>query len=160
LASNKIFTLKPLIEKLKAHRVAEMQIVFTNGCFDILHAGHVHYLEAAKSEGDILVIGLNSDASMKAIKGEKRPIVGEKHRADVLAAVAYVDYVVLFDDPDPYQLIQDLMPDVLVKGDDWKESDIIGADIVKSHGGRVVRVPIIKGVSTTQIIERIVQRYG
>ena len=160
MALKKIFTLKPLKEKLKAHRVAGEQIVFTNGCFDLLHAGHVHYLEAAKAEGDILVIGLNSDASMRAIKGEKRPIVDEEYRGAVLAAVASVDYVVLFDDPDPYQLIQTLMPDVLVKGDDWKESDIIGADIVKSRGGRVVRIPVIKGVSTTQIIERIVQRYG
>ena len=130
----KILTLTRLEDALKRRRAAGDRIVFTNGCFDILHAGHVHYLETARSHGDVLVVGLNSDVSMKAIKGEKRPIVSEKQRAAVLASMACVDFVVLFVAPDPYRLIKTIVPDLLVKGDDWKESDIIGADIVKVNG--------------------------
>jgi len=135
-------------------------IVFTNGCFDILHVGHVRYLTAAKSEGDILVVGLNSDRSVKSIKGEKRPIVSQNQRAEVLAGLSCVDYITFFDDPDPLKLIQALGPDVLVKGDDWPENRIIGADFVKSKGGRVVRVPLVPGASTSKIIKQIIDSFS
>jgi rfaE bifunctional protein nucleotidyltransferase chain/domain len=156
LTSKKISTLRALVEKLKLHRTAGKRIVFTNGCFDILHAGHVHYLAAAKAQGDILVIGLNSDASVQRIKGAQRPIVPEDQRALVLASLEHVDYVAIFNEPDPHNLIQALMPDVLVKGADWEESEIIGADIVKKNGGRVVRIEMVPEVSTSKIIEKII----
>jgi D-beta-D-heptose 7-phosphate kinase/D-beta-D-heptose 1-phosphate adenosyltransferase len=135
-------------------------IVFTNGCFDILHVGHVRYLTAAKSEGDVLVVGLNSDTSVESIKGEKRPIVSQDQRAEVLAGLSCVDYLTFFDDPDPLKLIQALMPDVLVKGDDWPEDRIIGADFIKSKGGRVVRVSVVPGASTSKIIKKIIDAFG
>ncbi|MBW1698336.1 MAG: D-glycero-beta-D-manno-heptose 1-phosphate adenylyltransferase [Deltaproteobacteria bacterium] len=154
-----MLSLESLTEKLDSYRNLGKKIVFTNGCFDILHAGHVHYLGSAKSQGDILVVGLNSDVSVKAIKGENRPIVVQNQRAVILAALECVDYVTLFDEPDPYALIKAVSPDVLVKGQDWQESDIVGADIVKAGGGRVVRVPIKVNVSTSQIIDEIVKKY-
>ncbi len=134
-------------------------VVFTNGCFDILHAGHVRYLSAAKSLGDALIVGLNSDISVKIIKGEKRPIVSQEQRAEVLAALFCVDYVALFDEPDPLNLICAIKPDILVKGADWAEDKIIGADVVKSAGGRVERITIVPDISTSEIISRIVSRY-
>ena len=157
MASTKILSLALLQKELAVHKAAGKQIVFTNGCFDILHAGHVRYLTAARAEGDILVVGLNSDASVRVIKGRKRPLVSETHRAEVLAGLGCVDYVVIFDAPNPYCLIQTLMPDVLVKGSDWAEIDIIGADIVKKNGGRVIRVDLLPNVSTSKIIEKIIK---
>ena len=156
----KLKELGDLRETLKPLRNAGQRIVFTNGCFDILHAGHVRYLTAARQEGDLLVVGLNSDQSVKRIKGPQRPLVSEQQRAEVLAGLWCVDYIVIFDDPDPLRVIQTLQPGVLVKGDDWAENQIIGADVVKSDGGRVVRVPVVSGISTSRIIERIVQRFG
>ncbi len=156
----KLKELSDLRETLKPLRNAGQRIVFTNGCFDILHAGHVRYLTAARREGDLLVVGLNSDQSVKRIKGPQRPLVSEQQRAEVLAGLWCVDYIVIFDDPDPLRVIQALQPGVLVKGDDWAENQIIGADVVKSDGGRVVRVPVVGGISTSRIIERIVQRFG
>ena len=156
----KLKELSDLRETLKPLRNAGQRIVFTNGCFDILHAGHVRYLTAARREGDLLVVGLNSDQSVKRIKGPQRPLVSEQQRAEVLAGLWCVDYIVIFDDPDPLRVIQTLQPGVLVKGDDWAENQIIGADVVKSDGGRVVRVPVVGGISTSRIIERIVQRFG
>ena len=135
------------------------KIVFTNGCFDILHVGHVRYLSAAKNEGDLLVVGLNSDQSVRRIKGKRRPIVKQEHRSEILASLQVVDYVTLFDEPDPRKLIQSLKPSILVKGEDWSEDKIIGADIVKANGGRVVRVPLAGDASTSGIIERIVKHY-
>ncbi|MBW1821073.1 MAG: D-glycero-beta-D-manno-heptose 1-phosphate adenylyltransferase [Deltaproteobacteria bacterium] len=135
------------------------KIVFTNGCFDILHVGHVRYLAAARSEGDVLVVGLNSDESVKSIKSTKRPIVKQDERAEVLASLWCVDYIVLFNQPDPLILIQTISHDILVKGDDWTEENIIGADFVKKKGGRVVRVQVVPEASTSKIIERIVKRY-
>ncbi len=135
-------------------------VVFTNGCFDILHAGHVRYLTAAKAEGDVLIVGLNSDASMRKIKGDNRPIVAQEQRAEVLAGLACVDYITIFDEPDPYRLIKALMPNVLVKGADWPEDEIIGADIVKAAGGRVARIDVVPDISTSRIIETILVRYG
>ena len=160
MASTKILSLALLQKELAVHKAAGKQIVFTNGCFDILHAGHVRYLTAARAEGDILVVGLNSDASVRVIKGRKRPLVSETHRAEVLAGLGCVDYVAIFDAPDPYRLIQTLMPDVLVKGSDWAEIDIIGADIVKKNGGRVIRVDLLPNVSTSKIIEKIIKTFN
>ena len=159
-STDKILSLALLKKELAVHKAAGKQSVFTNGCFDILHAGHVRYLTAARAEGDILVVGLNSDASVRIIKGRKRPLVSETHRAEVLAGLGCVDYVAIFDEPDPYRLIQTLMPDVLVKGSDWAEIDIIGADIVKKNGGLVIRVDLLPDVSTSKIIEKIIKNYS
>jgi rfaE bifunctional protein nucleotidyltransferase chain/domain len=133
--------------------------VFTNGCFDLLHVGHVHYLAAARTEGDLLVVGLNSDQSVRANKGEHRPIVPEAERAEILAGLACVDFVTVFAEADPLRVIQALQPDVLAKGGDWAESEIIGADVVKQNGGRVVRLPVVEGASTRALIARILDRY-
>ncbi|SMC44504.1 D-beta-D-heptose 7-phosphate kinase / D-beta-D-heptose 1-phosphate adenosyltransferase [Desulfocicer vacuolatum DSM 3385] len=135
-------------------------IVFTNGCFDILHAGHVSYLQAAAHQGDVLVLGLNSDASVSRIKGPSRPVISQEHRSRVMAALACVDHVVIFDEPDPGELIRELNPHVLVKGADWAEADIIGADTVTQNGGRVARMVLEPDISTTIIIERIVARFS
>ena len=156
---SKIIELKDLQVKVAAIKESDKKVVFTNGCFDIMHVGHVRYLAAARSEGDVLVVGLNSDESVISIKGPKRPITSQDERAEVLSALLCVDYVVLFDEPDPLLLIQAIRPDILVKGDDWAEGNIIGADFVKDKGGRVVRVPVVPKASTSRIIERIVKRY-
>ena len=131
------------------------RVVFTNGCFDLLHRGHVHVLREAKACGDLLIAGVNSDKSVKQIKGPTRPVLPESDRSELLAAMEMVDYVVLFDEPDPYRVISAIRPDVLVKGGDWNSEKIIGADLVEKAGGRVVVIPYIKGFSTTEIIERI-----
>ena len=131
------------------------RVVFTNGCFDLLHRGHVHVLRRAKAAGDLLIVGLNSDRSVKSIKGPLRPILPESERAELIAAMEMVDYVVLFDEADPYSLIAAIVPDVLAKGGDWSAEKIIGADIVAQNGGRVEVIPYLKGFSTTEIIERI-----
>ena len=131
------------------------RIVFTNGCFDILHAGHVKYLGKAKSLGDLLILGLNSDCSVKKIKGPSRPIVSQKDRAVVIASLGFVDYVIIFSDTTPLRLIKAIRPHVLVKGADWKIGKIVGADFVKSYGGRIVAIPLVKGRSTTGLIRRI-----
>ena len=156
---SKIVTAGKLVSKLEKLRKSGKNIVFTNGCFDILHVGHVRYLAAARSEGDLLVVGLNSDASVRLIKGPKRPIVAQDQRAEVLASLGSVDYVVLFDEPDPLVLIQMLKPNILVKGEDWTEDNIVGADFVKSKGGKIVRINFADRSSSTGIIERIVERY-
>jgi len=156
---SKIVTLEKLVLELDKLRKSGKKIVFTNGCFDILHVGHVRYLAAARAEGDLLVVGLNSDASVRLIKGPKRPIVIQDQRAEVLASLGCVDYVVMFDEADPLKLIETLIPDVLVKGEDWTEENIIGAGFVKSNGGRVARIKFVDEISTSGIIERIVKRY-
>jgi len=130
-------------------------IVFTNGCFDIIHAGHVQYLEQAKQLGDILVVGLNSDSSVKRLKGNDRPVNSQQNRALVLAALESVDYVIIFEEDTPYELIKAIQPDVLVKGGDWQEDSIVGSDIVKSKGGKVISLPFWDGLSTTKIIETL-----
>jgi D-beta-D-heptose 7-phosphate kinase/D-beta-D-heptose 1-phosphate adenosyltransferase len=131
------------------------KIVFTNGCFDVLHFGHVHYLLQAKELGDILVIGLNSDDSVRRLKGPTRPINGEKERAFVLAALACVDYVVVFDEDTPKELIETVRPDVLVKGGDYTLDNIVGADFVTQNGGTVTTIPFVEGFSSTRIIEKL-----
>jgi rfaE bifunctional protein nucleotidyltransferase chain/domain len=131
------------------------KLVFTNGCFDLLHRGHVHVLREAKACGDLLITGINSDSSVKQIKGPARPVLPESDRCELLGAMEMVDFVILFNEPDPHDLISALRPDVLVKGGDWNVEKIIGADLVEETGGRVVVIPYIKGFSTTEIIERI-----
>ena len=159
-AANKVVALDKLVIGLDQDRKSGKKIVFTNGCFDILHVGHVRYLAAARNEGDLLVVGLNSDASVRTIKGDKRPLVPQDQRAEVLASLICVDYVVVFDAPDPATLIETLVPDVLVKGADWAEAEIVGGDFVKSRGGKVVRVSLVPAASTSGIIEKIVRRYS
>lgn len=137
---------------LKLH---QQKIVFTNGCFDVLHFGHVHYLLEANKLGNILVVGLNSDSSVQRLKGPSRPINGEKERAFVLAALSCVDYVVLFEEDTPENLIKSVQPDVLVKGGDYTLDKIVGADFVKQNGGIVTTIPFVEGYSSTQIIEQL-----
>lgn len=148
--------LSRIISRLKAKG---NRIVFTNGCFDILHYGHVKYLQDAKNKGDILIVGINRDCSIKKIKGPKRPIVDEKDRANIIAALESVDYVVLFSEDTPLKLINKLKPDVLVKGADWDISNIVGREIVQSYGGRVCTIKLAKGRSTTRMIKRITGLY-
>lgn len=131
------------------------KIVFTNGCFDVLHYGHVHYLLDAKSLGDLLVVGLNSDGSVRRLKGESRPINGEKERAFVLAALEFVDYIVVFEEDTPEKLIETVKPDVLVKGGDYQIENIVGADFVMQNGGTVTTIPFVEGFSSTRIIEQL-----
>jgi rfaE bifunctional protein nucleotidyltransferase chain/domain len=141
-------------------RKRKKKIVFTNGCFDILHAGHVRYLQEARALGDCLVLGLNSDQSIRQIKDPARPLIIEQQRSEVLAALECIDYVVLFDEADPYRLIEEVRPDVLVKGADWSLDKIIGADLVTSYGGEVRRLDLVPSISTSEIIDRILSRYG
>lgn len=131
------------------------KVVFTNGCFDILHAGHAQYLEEAKALGDILIVGLNSDHSVRRLKGESRPIISQEDRALLLAAIECVDYVVIFDQDTPLNLIKLIQPDVLVKGGDWKVADIVGSETVLAKGGEVFSLPFRDGISTSNIISRI-----
>jgi D-beta-D-heptose 7-phosphate kinase/D-beta-D-heptose 1-phosphate adenosyltransferase len=136
-------------------RKAGRVVVFTNGCFDLVHRGHIHLLRQAKALGDILIVGLNSDISVKTIKGPDRPIMPEADRIELIAALEMVDYVVVYSEPDPYHIIAAIKPNVLVKGGDWSADEIVGADVVEQNGGRVAVVPYLPEFSTTQIIERI-----
>ena len=136
------------------------RIVFTNGCFDIIHIGHIRYLRSARQYGDILIVGLNSDESVRKIKGDNRPIVPQTERAEVLSSLRFVDYVVIFNEPDPYNAIAAVRPDVLVKGGDWSVDNIIGRDIVESYGGDVLTIPFIEGASSSGIIENIIKKYS
>lgn len=131
--------------------------MFTNGCFDIVHLGHIDYLEKARALGDRLVLGLNTDASVSRIKGPLRPVVNEYARSRLMAAMAFIDLVVLFDEPTPKELIEAIRPDILVKGDDYTVATIVGADFVLANGGSVETIPLVKGYSTTSLIERIKQ---
>jgi rfaE bifunctional protein nucleotidyltransferase chain/domain len=136
-------------------RINGKVVVFTNGCFDLLHRGHVHLLREAKALGDILIVAINSDKSVKSIKGPTRPVLSETDRLDLIAAMEMVDYLVLFDQPDPTLIISALAPDILVKGGDWPAEEVIGANIVRNRGGKVVSIPYLQGYSTTKIIEKI-----
>jgi len=157
---DKIKTPAELAPLLSLLRATGQTIVFTNGCFDLLHPGHTRYLATARSLGHILVVAINSDASVRSIKGEKRPINSQADRAETLAALESVDFVTVFDEPDPYKVIAALQPDVLVKGGDWPIEKIIGRDIVQARGGKVVNVPYVDGASTTGIIEKILRIYS
>ena len=136
------------------------KVVFTNGCFDILHQGHVRYLYKAKKLGDYLIVGLNSDQSTKNIKGNNRPLITEEARAELLAALCFVDGVVIFNENDPLAIITYLQPHILVKGADWDEDDIVGAEFVKKRGGEVKRIPLIPNISTSDIIRRIIDLHS
>lgn len=148
-------TLENLLIDLARHRNLGRSIVFTNGCFDLLHAGHIAFLEAAGREGDVLVVGVNTDAGVRRLKGPDRPVCDQDARARVLSAIEAVDYVVLFDEDTPARLIQNVRPDVLVKGEDWRDKGVVGRETVEAAGGRVVLVPLVPGVSTTDLLERI-----
>jgi len=131
------------------------KVVFTNGCFDLLHRGHVHLLRQAKAVGDLLIVAVNSDRSVKEIKGLQRPVTSQTDRVELIGALEMVDYIVIFDEPDPYRLIATIKPNVLAKGGDWSAEKIVGADIVEQAGGRVTVIPYLPGYSTSEIIERI-----
>jgi D-beta-D-heptose 7-phosphate kinase/D-beta-D-heptose 1-phosphate adenosyltransferase len=148
--------LKATVDRLKREG---KKVVFTNGCFDILHAGHTRYLREARKLGDALILALNSDTSVRSIKGPMRPIVPEAERAEVVASLDSVDYVTVFDELTPLELIEFLRPDVIVKGGDWAEKDIVGAETVRKWGGRVAIMPEIEGASTTNIIDKVLQVY-
>lgn len=149
-----------LKEILSQIRADGRQVVFTNGCFDLIHVGHIRYLRRAKAEGDILVVGLNSDGSVRSLKGEKRPLVGQEERAELLAALEMVDFICIFSEADPLKLIKTLQPDVLVKGGDWKKEEVVGRKEVEGWGGKVVIAPLISGKSTKNLISRIVRSYS
>jgi len=157
---NKIYPKDELKAEVGRLKREGKKVIFTNGCFDILHAGHTRYLREAKKLGDVLILALNSDNSVRSIKGEKRPIVPEAERAEVVASLASVDYVTVFDELTPLALIEFLQPDVIVKGGDWAEKDIVGAAAVGKWGGRVAIMPEIEGASTTNVIEKVLQVYG
>jgi len=144
----------------EGYRQEGQTIVFTNGCFDLLHVGHVRYLQQARSYGDCLVVGVNSDRSVKVLKGEKRPIVNQDYRAELLAALESVSLVVIFDELDPLRLISLVKPDILVKGADWGPQHIIGREFVEQNGGQVIRLPLVPEMSTTHLINTIRDRFG
>ena len=151
----KIKSLEKLLKALRQARKKRLTVGFTNGCFDIIHAGHVKYLLKARTFCDILIVGVNTDSSVKKIKGPKRPVVGLRDRLLVMASLEMVDYVVSFKEATPAKLIKAIRPDFLIKGADWSKKDIVGAEFVKSYGGRVKRVPLVKGKSTTSLAEKI-----
>lgn len=131
------------------------KIVFTNGCFDILHSGHIKLLKKAKELGDVLILGINKDKSIKKLKGKGRPIMNEKQRIEIISAIEFVDYVVPFGQPTPEKLIKRIKPDIIVKGGDYKKNEVIGKDIVEKYGGKVYIFPLVKNISTTKIIKKI-----
>ena len=148
--------LRGIIKDLKAEG---KRIVFTNGCFDLLHLGHVRYLEKAKSLGDILVVGVNSDRSVQSLKGPGRPILPEEERAEILSGLACVDYLTIFNELTPFELISSLQPHILVKGGDWTKETTVGKEVVERSGGEVVILPLVEGSSSSNIIETILKRY-
>lgn len=149
--------LSSIVRRLKSKN---KKIVFTNGCFDLLHLGHIQYLAAAKKKGGVLIVGLNSDSSIKKLKGINRPIFPQSARAGVLAGLESVDYLTIFNELTPLKVIQRLRPDILVKGGDWKAKQVVGKDFVELYGGRVITIPFIKGYSTRLTIRTIVRRYS
>ncbi len=154
-ASTKLTSRDKLIVLVKKVQDSGHTVVFTNGCFDLLHPGHVHLLQSARRFGDLLIVAINTDASIRGLKGKGRPIYSEQERAFILSALACVDYVVLFHERTPIPLLEFLKPDVLVKGDHYTHHEVVGWDVVEAYGGRVERAPIMEGLSTTGAIERI-----
>lgn len=157
---DKILDRKTLRTKLGELRAQGKKIALTNGCFDILHVGHVRYLREAKKTADILVLALNSDSSVRSIKGEKRPVLSEQERAEIVAALEFIDFVTIFPELTPLELINFLQPDVLIKGGDWPEEKVVGREEIKKWGGRVAIIPEIEGKSTTNIMEKIKSLYS
>jgi rfaE bifunctional protein nucleotidyltransferase chain/domain len=160
MSVGKIKTLEQIVEVRAGYRERGSKVVFTNGCFDILHVGHVRYLNQARSLGDALIVGINSDGSVRELKGGGRPIVPEMERAEVVAALASVDHVFIFQDLTPQHVIDVIVPDLLVKGADWDIADIVGRETVESAGGAVLNVPLVEGSSTTEIVTRVLERFG
>lgn len=148
--------IKKISEKLK---LKGKTIVFTNGCFDIIHPGHIKVLKKAKSIGDILIVGLNSDKSIKKIKGKNRPIIDQKGRCEILSSLWMVDYIVLFDEDTPEKLIKSIIPNFIVKGSDYKKEEVVGKDIIEKYGGKVIIVPLYKNYSTTNLIRKINENF-
>ncbi len=155
--NKKIFDWHTIKTQINYWRKASSKVVFTNGCFDLLHYGHIYYLSQAADLGDYLIVGLNADASVQRLKGRHRPIKDEKNRLHILAALSFVDAVILFQEDTPYQLIQLIQPDILVKGGDWQAKDIIGSDIVLEKGGKVLSLPFIEGYSTTALEQKVIK---
>jgi rfaE bifunctional protein nucleotidyltransferase chain/domain len=153
----KIKELSDARKEVERLRSDNKKIIFTNGCFDILHIGHTRYLYAARELGDFLIVAVNSDQSVKAIKGPDRPVMNQSERSEILASLECVDMVIIFDEDNPMEVIRYLMPDILVKGGDWKEEDIIGADVVKAAGGEIHRIPFVAGYSSSEIIKKIMK---
>jgi D-glycero-beta-D-manno-heptose 1-phosphate adenylyltransferase len=153
--SDKVKNLNELKAITTAARIDRKTIVFTNGCFDLLHRGHIYLLREAKALGDLLIVAINSDQSVKVIKGPTRPILSEIDRLELIASMEMVDYVLLFEEPDPSNIISILRPHILVKGGDWPTEEVVGRDIVQTNGGKVVVIPYLKGFSTTEIIAKI-----
>lgn len=158
--SKNILSRKEIIEVRKKLKLENKKVVFTNGCFDILHAGHVDYLNKAKAAGDILIVALNSDKSTRSIKGENRPIVNERERGFIMANLKAVDYVTFFNEDTPAEIISELIPDVLIKGADWDINKIVGKDIVEANGGEVKTIEFVNFQSTTNIIDTVLERYS
>lgn len=159
MLKEKIKTLNALKRILSRLKKKGKRVVFTNGCFDLLHFGHAKYLEEAKKKGDILVVGINSDRSVRSIKGGKRPVVSQKDRLGLVAALESVDYAVMFEALTPLKLIKAINPDIMVKGSDWSRKEIVGGDLVRESGGRVSTVKLVKGRSTTNLIRKIAKAY-
>ena len=155
----KITSLSSLKRKVAQLKHNGKRIVFTNGCFDILHYGHTKYLQDAKAKGDYLVVAINSDSSIKKIKAKNRPVIGQADRLKVVAALGCVDFVVMFKEDNPLKVIKALKPDILIKGSDWSKKGIVGADFVESYGGKVQTINLIKGRSTSAIIEKIIREF-
>ncbi len=160
LQGTKITSLSSLKRKIKRLKQNGKRIVFTNGCFDILHYGHTKYLQDAKAKGDYLVVAVNSNSSIKKIKAKNRPVIGQSDRLKVVAALGCVDFVVLFNEDNPLKVIKALRPDILIKGSDWNKDRIVGADFVESYGGKVQTINLVKGRSTSAIIEKIVRDFA
>jgi D-beta-D-heptose 7-phosphate kinase/D-beta-D-heptose 1-phosphate adenosyltransferase len=155
----KIKERKTLLRIIKNLKTKGKRIVFTNGCFDLLHIGHIRYLEEAKALGDVLVVGVNSDSSVRKLKGPQRPILPEEERTEILSGLGCVDFITLFDEIDPLKLITSLQPNVLVKGGDWTKEQTVGREVVERSGGEVVILPFVQGASTSNLIETILKKY-
>lgn len=160
MTDSKILSRDEAVKQVAQWQREGKQVVFTNGCFDIVHLGHIDYLEKARNLGQKMILGLNTDASVSRLKGPLRPVVNEYARARLMAALSFVDAVTLFDEPTPLELIQAVKPDILVKGDDYSLENIVGADFVIQHGGSVQTVPLVKGYSTSSLIEKITKSYS
>lgn len=160
LSGTKIISLSSLKRKVRALKQKGKRIVFTNGCFDLLHFGHVKYLQDAKRKGDYLIVAVNSDTSIKKIKAKGRPVIGQTDRLKTIAALSSVDFTLLFSQDTPLKLIKALKPDILIKGADWSKEKIVGADFVQSYGGRVETVKLVKHRSTSALIEKIVKNFS
>lgn len=155
--ADKIKGLEELVGIVRQRRALRQRVVFTNGCFDLLHRGHTRLLQQARELGDLLIVGLNSDASVRSLKGPSRPVLSQDERAELLSALASVDYVVIFEEADPGRTIAALQPDVLVKGADWAKEEVVGRETVEGRGGRVVTMPLVEGSSSSGIIRRILE---